>query len=409
MIKSLPIIGKLFLFLDMLLFGFPDFNLYSTPLLVLVLQGLLFGILLLYRYFTEKNISDLLLAIILLITCYHRTTYTIGFMDWYDTYRNTKINYYLISLGMVLAPMIYFYVRSITIASFRFRRKHIWHFLPWMVFFGIKLFILIYDSSQPGFADTQNGYMVINFQWKYLGPITTLFSTAQMLLYLAFTFQLYYQYRKRIEQYFSNTYKLELNWIRNFLFIYTAIFLYGIVQLFINEYVTELHWTQKWWLQFFSALAVIYIGIKGYFTNTITLTSLNFESDGFSKTKDTVTLPLQISDDVKEKKEKLEKYFHSEKPYLNPDLNLVELAGDLKLSRAQLSEVINIGFDQNFNDFVNQYRVNAVKEMLRSGKQQQLSLLGIAYECGFNSKATFNRVFRKLTNTSPTEFAKSLL
>jgi len=393
----------------MFLFAFPNFNLYSTPLLVLVLQGLLFGILLLYRFITKKNISDLLLAIILLITCYHRTTYTIGFMDWYDTYRNTKINYYLISLGMVLAPMIYFYVRSITIASFRFRRKHIWHFIPWIVFFGIKLFILIYDSSQPGFADTQNGYMVINFQWKYLAPISTLFSTAQMLLYLAFTFQLYYQYRKRIEQYFSNTYKLELNWIRNFLFIYTAIFLYGIVQLFINEYVTELHWTQKWWLQFFSALAVLYIGVKGYFTNTVMLTSLNFESDVVTETKDSAISPQQISDDVKEKKEQLINYFTSEKPYLDADLNLVELASDLKLSRAQLSEVINIGFDQNFNDFVNQYRVNAVKEMLRSGKQEQLSLLGIAYECGFNSKATFNRVFRKLTNTSPTEFAKGLL
>ncbi|MEX0291269.1 MAG: helix-turn-helix domain-containing protein, partial [Flavobacteriaceae bacterium] len=60
-----------------------------------------------------------------------------------------------------------------------------------------------------------------------------------------------------------------------------------------------------------------------------------------------------------------------------------------------------------FNDFVNEYRVQAVKDMLHSGKQQKLSLLGIAHECGFNSKATFNRAFRKLSGTSPSEFLKS--
>ena len=78
------------------------------------------------------------------------------------------------------------------------------------------------------------------------------------------------------------------------------------------------------------------------------------------------------------------------------------------MSRSQLSEVINEGFGKNFNDFVNSYRVEAVKQMLQDGKQKQLSLLGIAYDCGFNSKATFNRVFKKIAQTSPTEFVNSL-
>ena len=64
-------------------------------------------------------------------------------------------------------------------------------------------------------------------------------------------------------------------------------------------------------------------------------------------------------------------------------------------------------FGKNFNDFVNAYRVEAFKAMLKENKHEQLSLLGIAQECGFNSKATFNRVFKKLTNTSPTEYLKS--
>jgi AraC-like DNA-binding protein len=77
------------------------------------------------------------------------------------------------------------------------------------------------------------------------------------------------------------------------------------------------------------------------------------------------------------------------------------------MSRAQLSEVINVGFHKNFNDFVNMYRVEAFKRMLLEDRQKQLSLLGMAFECGFNSKATFNRVFKKLTSTSPTEYLHS--
>lgn len=390
------------------LFTFPNFNIYSTPLLVLVLQGLVFGFLLLLRHQQKKNISDLFLALVLLITCYHRTTYTIGFMDWYDTYRNTKINYYLISLGMVLAPLIYFYVKSVTTSDFKFTRKDLWHFFPWLLFFITKTVILSYDVLQPGFYDAQNGPAVINFQWKYVDPIVTFFSTSQMLLYLAFTFQHFYQYKNKIQQYFSNTYRLELNWIRNFLYVYSFIFLYGIVQIFINEYVFEMSWTQKWWLQFFSALIVIYVGVKGYFTDTFTLTSLNFESK-----KDNIKFIVKsnnnsVSDEILDKKELIKTFFETKKPYLNPDLNLSELARELNMNRAELSEAINTGFLQNFNDFVNTYRVASFKQKLAEKQHEQLSLLGLAYDSGFNSKATFNRVFKKITHTSPSEFLNSL-
>ncbi|MDC8002813.1 helix-turn-helix domain-containing protein [Aureisphaera galaxeae] len=389
---------------------FPSFNLYSTPLLILVLQGLVFAGLLFVRYGSKKNISDLLLGSILLITCYHRTTYTIGFMDWYDTYRNTKINYYLINLGLVLAPLLYFYVKSITVSDFKFKKKDIWHFVPWMIFFALKMVILIYDAQQPGFSETQNGYLVVNFQWKYLDPFHSVLLYSQMLLYLAFTFQLYYHYRKNIQQFFSNAYSLELNWIRNFLFIYALLFLYDIGQTIVNLAITELSWTQKWWLHFFNALAIIYIGVKGYFTDTGKLKGLQFDGSKalLSKEMGVSEKPKELVASLKEKVINIEEYFQNEKPYLNPELNLVNLSEALSMNRAELSEVINVGFNKNFNDFVNAYRVEAFKEKLSEGKHEQLSLLGIAYECGFNSKATFNRVFKKLTEQSPTQYLSSL-
>jgi len=386
---------------------FPSFNLHSTPLLVLVAQGLVFSVLLIGKYRKRKSIPYLLLGFILLITCYHRTTYTIGFMDWYDTYRNTKINYYLINLELVLIPLIYFYVRSITRSDFKFNRKHLWHFVPGTVYILIKLFVLAYDASQPGFDDTQNGYLVQNFQWKYVDPFHSALTYIQTVAYLVLTIQLYYSYRKNIQQYFSNTYRLELNWMRNFLLIYTVLFVYGSGQTLVNLTIAELSWTQKWWLHFFTALAIIYIGVKGYFTNTDALSGLEFDGSSGIVHPSSLSRPTNVAAHLDEKKAIVASYFANEKPYLDPDLNLISLSQELGMTRAEVSEIINQGFGKNFNDFVNFYRVEAIKMMFEEGKQQQMSLLGVALECGFNSKATFNRVFKKFTQMSPSQYLSS--
>lgn len=97
-----------------------------------------------------------------------------------------------------------------------------------------------------------------------------------MLLYLAFTFQLFYNYIKRITAYFSNTYKLELNWILSFLIAFTALFLYSSLQDIIGSLIIELNYEQRWWLNIFMAIVVLFVGIKGYFTDTTKLNKLSF-------------------------------------------------------------------------------------------------------------------------------------
>jgi len=394
-----------------ILWTFPDFNIRSTPLLILTLQGLVFGFLLLKRYFKKRHLSDLLLAIILLITCYHRTTYTIGFMGWYDTFRNTKINYFLIPFDLVFAPLLYFYVRSVTISDFKFQKKDRWHFLPFAIFFLYKSGIWLYDRMQPGFDETQNGILVSHPWMEYLHIFLFTFTSVQMILYLAFAFQHFFNYRKKIHHYFSNIYDLELNWLRNFLFIYTFLYLYGTGQVIVDT-VADLSYTQEWWYHLASAMAIIYISIMGYFTNTQSLHGLSFdpsklEIPSATPTKTTAANQEKFDTDSKAMQQ-LITLMETEKPYLNPELNLIDLSNKLGMSRAQVSQLINSGLGKNFNDYINQFRVDAVQEMLRAGRQEELSLLGIAYDCGFNSKATFNRVFKKLTGLSPSAYAKNL-
>jgi len=386
--------------------SFPDFNIRSTPLLILVLQGLIFVGLLLSRYIKRKNISDLFLSLILLIVCYQQTCYTVGFMGWYNVFRNTKINYFLIPLGLAIAPLIYFYVKAITTSNFTFKKKNFIHFIPAITLILYRFSIYFYDSIQPGFNDTQNGILKLSLDEPIVLPLLVFLSFAQMLLYLAFTFQLFYNYRKRITAYFSNTYKLELNWILSFLIAFTALFLYSSLQDIIGSLIIDLNYEQRWWLNIFMAIVVLFVGIKGYFTDTTKLNKLSFS---FSPNPESIPQVKKEEQNVSsEEIEKLKNYMKLEKPYLNPDLNLSDLADELQMSRAELSKIINSGFNKNFNDFINEYRVNTFKEKLNLCEHKQLSLLGIAYDCGFNSKATFNRVFKKITQISPTEFLNSI-
>mgnify|MGYP001140646904 FL=1 len=210
-------------------------------------------------------------------------------------------------------------------------------------------------------------------------------------------------------QYFSNTYKLELNWILTFLILISMLFLYGTVQDIIGSRFIELGYQQRWWLNLLTAIVTLFIGTKGYFTDTTKLNKLDF-----SFSPKTIGIPEEASS-IEHKsvsEEDIATVNHlmvEQKAYLNPELNLSDLAKLANMSRGQLSETINSGYNKNFNDFVNSYRVEAFKKMLKENKQQQLSLLGIAQECGFNSKATFNRVFKKLTRFSPTEYLKTQL
>lgn len=393
---------------------FPDFNIYSTPLLLLSVQGVLFSLFLFNRYYRKKNNSDLLLGFILLITCYHQTTYTLGFMDWYDTFENTKINYYLVPLSLALAPLIYFYFLSVTNPKKGFNKKSLLHFIPVVVLITIRTCILIYDANQVGFADTQNGYLVINFQWKFLDPVVALLSMFQMLIYLVLSFQLLYKYKEKINQYFSNTYKVELKWLRNFLIIYSILYVYHSVQIVVNETIVNLSWMQEWWYYLLSGLVIIYVGIKGFYTDLSEIKGVEIGS--FLKEENKVVLqPIdkektttELSEKLQTAKINLEDYFETHKPFLEPDLTLVGLAKKLSISREELSETINKGFHLKFNDFINGYRVEEFKTKIYEGHHKQLSLIGIAYECGFNSKPTFNRAFKKATNNSPSDYLKTL-
>ncbi|HKK74912.1 MAG TPA: helix-turn-helix domain-containing protein [Saprospiraceae bacterium] len=386
---------------------FPEFNQYSIPLLILVIQGYVFAGLLLRRYFRKKHLPDLFLALLLAITAYQCTSYTIGFMGWYDTFRNTKVNYYLLDVNLLIGPVVYFYVRSITRPNQAFQRIDFWHFIPFLSWVSYELFVLIYDSLQPGFQDEQNGWWLKNIDFIYVAPFQLLLGYFSKILYFAFSIQIYWNYRRRIQSYFSNTYRVELNWIRNFLLIYCiALFLLQVTFEIIEETIIRLHWTQSFWVFLATAITAYYLGMQGYFRDISALFALTGKTE--------VSTTLQPSSPEKDPTpqganyQRLEKLMIERQPYLESDLTLGDLAQQMGIPSNQLSQLINSHLDMNFNDYINRYRVEAIKQSIRAGEHQRKSLLGIALDCGFNSKATFNRTFKKFTHTSPSAYAKKI-
>ena len=97
-----------------------------------------------------------------------------------------------------------------------------------------------------------------------------------MLIYLAFSIQLFLNYRAKIKQYFSNLYKLELNWILSFLILITVLFVYGTIQDIIGSRFFDIDYKHRWWLNLLTAIVTLYLGIKGYFTDTTKLNKLDF-------------------------------------------------------------------------------------------------------------------------------------
>ncbi len=109
-------------------------------------------------------------------------------------------------------------------------------------------------------------------------------------------------------------------------------------------------------------------------------------------------------EDIAGLKRQVEEYMAKDKPYTNPKLSLSELAGKLKMSQHTLSRVINDGFEKNFFDFINSYRIDDFKKRVDNPKFKNYTLLSIAYEVGFNSKTAFNRSFKKITGQTPRDY-----
>lgn len=116
---------------------------------------------------------------------------------------------------------------------------------------------------------------------------------------------------------------------------------------------------------------------------------------------------LLTASEAESLKLELEEYLHNESPFLNPDLSLRSLAAAINCHPNQLSWLLNKKFKKNFNSFINDFRIAYFKELVKSPSNSHISIIGLAYESGFNSKTVFNTYFKKTEGITPKAFLEA--
>jgi AraC-like DNA-binding protein len=214
------------------------------------------------------------------------------------------------------------------------------------------------------------------------------------------------QREKVVEDNFSNSNRITMNWLRYAILGIVSVFVTAAVISIFRE-IIGFQFPFNADILFYSIIVgfVVFVGYSGIrqqdlFSNT------TLDEDELVKTESEYKKSSLKLDVAKNKHAELLLLMNTEKPFLNPKLTLTELAQSLSLSPNHLSQIINQYEAVNFHDFINKYRVEEF--ILNVQKNKSFSLLGHAYDSGFNSKSTFNSVFKKFKSVTPSQYIARL-
>jgi AraC-like DNA-binding protein len=438
-----------------------QFGARTALLLPFVVPGLAAALWLLVRALRRGTLPDALLALLIGLPTLTIAQWMLGFAGWYDSHDgySTLMFYVPWQISLLIGPGYYLYFRSLTNQEFQLRPRAWRHFGPGLLKIALFVGAALYDLGW--LRGVQGQPLPYHFGTK--GPAVALLDKLNQpvaaLVYVllpAYGWLVladYRRYRRYLNDNFSDAERLRFAGLRHLLLL-QALSL-GLSLVFeILDVAFDFGYTEAW--NYFALRGVLIYGliVVGIQANYAAATSpLRFDasageaSDATSgaptttPTASTTTpvlseappiasqgtlvvslappaasvaepaaaeaaAPLALPPDLLPWRDKLLTLMATEQPWLEPELTLTELAQRLRLSPSVLSKVINAGCGQNFNDFVNTYRVEEARRKLADARFSHYSLVGVALESGFNSKSTFNRVFKKLTGLAPGELAR---
>lgn len=364
-----------------------------APLTLGLFQGFLFAVLLIVRAIRQERLSDYLLAALLVCGCLILLPILLGLLDIHVLWNEWL--FLPLDPGLLIGPLVYLFVLAHTNRGFRFNYTYAWHFAPFAVYAVYHLVIFFQGRD-------------FVFHWMdavdlpYVNPVYQLLTLGSMGAYLFVSVRHYQRYQRWVETEYANPDVLRYPWITRFLWAIALTILATCLLRLVETFQYDFDFLQAWFTATMVAICTYYISIAGFMSARPPLAaSLDVMSAETSEGR--------LSDqDLQRELNRLLAWMESNRAYLDPDLSLGGVAKALGLSRELVSAVINSGQGKNFRSFVNAYRVNAFKEAIAAGQAKELTLFGLALECGFNSKATFNRVFKQIEGITPNMYASQV-
>ena len=357
----------------------------------------------------DKTDGDYVLAVWLFFIGLH-------LLDYYINKIGLSYKYpHLLGIGacfpLLQGPFLYVYTLVVIGRNSRLRPVYLLHSIPYLAFMIYFLFDFYFLSGMEKLnyvhlqeKDPFTVIILLNILILVLGPLYIVLSLLRLRKHL-----------REIADSFSYTEGIDLKWLKNvqiglgfiwFMVLFTNILVkIPLISDTISENIIYLS----------VVLAVFFLGYFGIkqqaiYKNTVYAGDLKgiLSFTGIKKqgTNDKNHELKKIREDTVFRK--LLDYFETEKPFLKNKLTLTEVSDTLRIPVNQLSHIINKQAGKNFFDFVNSYRVEEFKLRASQPVYHNYTLLSIAYECGFNSKATFNRVFRNYTGQTPSAYFQKI-
>jgi AraC-like DNA-binding protein len=412
------------------------FGAYSSLLLPFVLAGAVAAGGLLLRALLRRTLPDALLALLLAVPTLNIARQMLENAGWHDGpigYRAVMF-YVPWQLNLLLGPGYYLYFRSLTNQEFRLWPRAWWHLLPGLFQLGLAAGAPALDALWLGSIRGQP----LPHQGGSPGPAVAVAETLghalgylQYVLLPAYCWRVladYKRYTRYLHDNFSDPERLRFAGLRQLILV-------QVLALALSQLFTVLDWkfglsgTAAWsyfFLRGFLVYWLIAVGLQANYAAATTPLRFDTAPDEPRPPAPTADLPTtptdaapatptpptpeppqaQLAPELLLWRDKLLALMADEQPWLEPELTLTEVAKRLRIAPALLSKVINSGCGQNFNDFVNAYRVREAQRLLADPRFAHYSLVGVALESGFNSRSTFNRVFKKVTGQAPSELAR---
>lgn len=365
--------------------------------------GALMVLLLLFK--PNKNKGDFLFLGWILVTLGQITFYEITIYQF-----EIKGIWAILAFGLPLlgAPLLFLYILELT--GHRVSSKIFFAHLGVYPVYVILFFML--QQSNKIILSASKGYIELPENppqwWQYYAVPLAISG----LVYCIWDLLLLRKHRRTIVNLFSFDEKINLKWVSYIVYSYLLLFLLATFLIF-GAIQFQLFPIKSAFALVGITLSVMLIAF-GFYGLRQTAIFSNIESKAISTSdldngtleKGSYSKSGLTSEKIKSLATRLTVHMETEKPFLDENLSLTFLAEQSGISQSHLSQVINQHFQMNFYDFVNRYRVEEAKIRLSSSDFDQLSVLGIAFDCGFKSKSSFNRYFKKYTALSPSEFKK---
>jgi AraC-like DNA-binding protein len=298
-----------------------------------------------------------------------------------------------VPIYFLAGPTFYFYVKSIAFSDFHLGKRQLIHALPFLLvafyFIGtFHIYSIVTKQTMLASHDTP---------FQSIGLFYNLGVHLHILAYNIGSLFILKNYRAKIRQEFSSIQNINLSWLSVVLYGFLMAWCTSVIHFILMAFVVNIPVNLDLinFLAFFAFFNFIFF--KALIHPTI---FSGVEEESRQKA------PYLSKSVEKQYLNRLSQYMESEKPYLDPNITLIDLSRKVLIPHRSLSEIINNTLGLNYYDFINTYRIKESQRLLSDNKTQSKTILEILYEVGFNTKSSFNQAFKKHTGTTPTEYKR---